>query len=200
MTSSPAPEPQQAPQTDVLQQAIQRRQAEQYRDLLIQQYEQQLGVPLSLFRDHIPAVPPVLGADGAIDDAAQRTAIQGFATNLQQVQGQVAQRTQQTVLQGMTPGSAPGAPAPTTAADTYNEFLEVMEAYGSEAFGTLPRPDQQRIEARYFELLEDPVVTQQHGGQTRPTMSWDEMQQTMRELVRRVNSQGPAMQRPPGVM
>lgn len=185
---SPAPTQPQAPaQTDVLQQAINQQLAAQYRDNLLTQYEQQLGVPLSLFRDHIPAVPPVLGDGGVIDDSAQRAQIEAFATNLQQVQGQTAQQTQETVMQGMTPGSAPGAPVENSAADMYQEFQDLLTAQAAPDFVNLDRGEQQRIEARYFELLDAPEIQDQHGGQTRPTMDWAEMQQTVRDLARRVN-------------
>lgn len=197
--SKPAPEQKlqaaeglDTPSTDVLDQAIRQRKAETYRNLLVESMAKELGLPaLEVFADHIPVVAPELTDDG-IDDSAQRAAIKGFADKLRGVQGEASQRTQSAIMEGMTPGSAPGAGAPAAGDDLYQEFLELMEVQGTAEFARMDAADQRRIEKRYFELLETPAVQGRHEGQTAPTMSWQEMQQTVRDLVKRM---GPAQGR-----
>jgi len=196
-----APKTDNAANLDVLDQAIQQRKAESYRNLLVESMGRELGVAgLEMFSDNIPVLPPKLGADGSIDDSAQRAAIKAFADKLSGVQGEASQRTKSAIMEGMTPGSAPGAGVPTAESEIYQEFQDVMQVYGSEEFDTLDKSEQRRIEKRYSELLEDPAVQNLHEGETRPTMSWQEMQKTIRNLVKQANAAQGRGQTPYGNM
>jgi len=173
---------------DALDRAIKQRKAETYRNLMVEQVSRELGIPeLEMFSDNIEIVPPTFDGD-ELDNSGQLAAIRSFADKLRGVQGEASRRTQDVIRKGSTPGAAPGVTAPTTGDDVYQEFLEVMEVYGSDEFSQLPKADQGRIERRYFELLDDEAVADRHGGQTRPTMSWQEMQQTVRDLAKAVSS------------
>jgi len=180
-------------QEDALAVALERARAEQFRGILIDQmtapggpYEDLRG-HLQLFAENIPLHRPDLGSDGRVNDSAQRAAIETMANALRGVRGDAQTRAQETVLQGMMPGSAPGAPAGPTAADMLQEFHDIMDVMGSREWDTLERGEQQRLEARYFELAEDQGVRDGHGGSLRPSMDWSEMQQTLRDMVQRMN-------------
>jgi hypothetical protein len=177
---------------DALDLAIRTKKAQQYRDLLLDEYTSNpnspyQGLPLDLFRDEIPVMPPTMDASGKLDDKAQRTAIENFANKLKGIRG----TAQQQLLEGTTPGSAPGAGAPggaPSADDVYQEFLDIMDVMGSgPAWDELDKAEQARVEARYFELLEDPAVEERHGGQTRPTMTVQDLTQKVRELSRQMS-------------
>jgi len=172
---------------DALDRAIQQRKAASYRDMLVENMAKELGVPaLEMFADDIPIHPPTLKSDGTIDDSRQLAAIKSFADKLRGVQDDVGKRTSDAIREGMTPGSSPGA-QPTTGQDVYEEFLELMEVFGSPEFDQLSSVDQNRIQNRYFELTENAQVQDQHQGATQPTVSWKDMQNEVRDMMKRLN-------------
>lgn len=187
-------QPQATSQTDALEHALSTVRAVQYRDALIDQMTraggelEDLRGAIDLFADQIPTIPPSW-KDGQLDNSSQVEAIKAVAGRLRTLQQQTQQQTQETVLRGMTPGSSPGQPPENSAAELYEEFTTIMELMGSEEWDNkLSKGERNQLESRYFELLEDPIVQNQHGGQTRPTMDWNEMQESLRALVKQVNA------------
>jgi hypothetical protein len=177
---------------DPLDVAIQSKKAQQYRDLLLDEYTKPgapfEGLPLHLFAQNIPVHPPTLNEDQTLNDKAQRGAIEAFAQALKGVQGQTQQSTQQALMEGFTPGSAVGAPPPggKSGDDIYQEFLDAMNVMGSKEFLDLSKDEQARVEETYYRLLEDSQVKERHGGSTRPTLTFDEMAKKINELSKQV--------------
>jgi len=183
---APAPEPQAkaptkhvsdgnepAPQkTDsVLYERLAKAEAERYRDNLI--LEQYGNVPgLFLFRDNIPALAPSVGDDGAVNDKAQRTEIDRFIKKLQGVTGNAAQQTQQAMVQGWTPGSAPG-PQPVTEQDEVAEYHKLMDLRGSPEFDQLPQRQQEEADRRFYQLYDKHWM--KLGSGTKPWAGMDDV-------------------------
>lgn len=178
------------PEMDPLDRAIQQRKALNYRDMLVETVAKELGLPaLAMFSDDIPVHAPTIGADGQIDDSAQRAAITAFADKLRGVQGAASTATRDALIEGMTPGSAPGStPAGDGGDELYQEFLELLQAQATTEFSKLPAADQRRAEQRYLELLDMDEIKDRHEGATTPTMSWQDMQKTVRDLMKSVGS------------
>ena len=181
------PDPADISTLNVLDQAIQQRKAASFRDMMVEDMSRELGIPaLEMFTDDIPIRPPTRNEYGTVNDSAQRAAIQAFADKLKGVQGETSQRTQAAIREGMTPGASPGAP-PATGSDVYEEFLELMEVYGSAEFDELSPTDQNRIQKRYFELTNDKTVQDRHEGETSPTMSWKDLTNDVRDALKRLS-------------
>lgn len=187
--SAPAPAPgTQSPQEtssgpDVLELALQQKRAERYRDMLLEEYEQATGLPVSQFRSNVQVVPVTQGTDGKLDDSGQRAVIESLVEGLRGIKGEA----QKEVLQGHTPGSAPAAPQGTSADQLVNELHEIMELMKDDAFDELTKQEQSDVEGRYFELLAMPDVQDRHEGNLQPSMSMAELSRRVRELTRKVS-------------
>lgn len=145
--------------------------AERYRDnLLMESYGNVPG--LFLFRDNIPAVAPELGTDGTVNDKAQRAEIDRFIKKLQGITGSAAQQTQQQMVQGWTPGVAPG-PAPVSEQDEIAEYHKLMDLRGGIEFDKLPEREQKRLDARFYELHEKHWM--RVGSGTKPWARMDDI-------------------------
>lgn len=158
--------------------------AERYRDSLLFSYMQpgQLGhnLPLALFRDNIPVVPPDVNDDGSINDKGQREAIERFIKGLQGIGQQSARQTQEAMTQGWTPGASPGLPqAKPTEEQLLEEYYRVKEAYGNVS-ESMPQDEVQRLQARYYQLHEE--VGKRAPHQTTPWMTGDEMAKRLNQL------------------
>jgi hypothetical protein len=57
---------------------------------------------------------------------------------------------------------------------------------GTNEFETLGKAEQARMENRYYELLEDPIIEEMHGGQVRPVMNLDEMQRKLTDMSKKI--------------
>lgn len=187
---------QQAPQQDsgddVLVGIIAEMEAARYRDGLLYEYTQPgqpgEGLPLFRFRDNIPVVPPDVGADGQVDDAAQRKAIEAFIQGLRGLQGQTQQQTQQGLLQGYMPGSSPDTPPGPTAESIYEKFSDVMRVYGSDEFMNMTPEQQRQIEAEYYRLLETDAVKERHKGSTAPPRGVNDLYAELNKLSNRLKA------------
>lgn len=174
-----------APGPDALELAIQAKKAQQYRDMLLDEYEQATGLPLGQFRKHITVVPPTLKDDGSLDDSGQRSTIEDFVNSLKGLKTDA----QKDVLKGHMPGSAPSAPQ--GAGDLVKELHDIMTLMGDAAWDELTAQEQATMEARYFELLEMPEVQEEHEGNLQPSMGISELSRKVRDLTRTVaNLQG----------
>lgn len=165
---------------DALELAIQAKKAQQYRDMLLDEYEQATGLPLGQFRKHITVVPPTLKDDGSLDDSGQRSVIDDFVNSLKGLKG----NAQKEVLQGHMPGSAPSAPQ--GSGDLIKELHDIMALMGDVAWDELTAQEQATLESRYFELLEMPELQEQHEGNLQPSMSVSELSRKVRDLTRTV--------------
>ena len=126
------------PGMSALDQAIQSKKAEQYRDLLLAEYTKPgapaEGLPLDMFANNIQVIPPTIGPDGKLDDSGQRAVIENFAKALKGVQGATQQRTEDALLQGYVPGSSPGANPAQAKEQVYDEFKKIMAVMGTDEF------------------------------------------------------------------
>jgi hypothetical protein len=186
----PVPPVTQSQGPSALEEAIQQKHAEQYRDLLIGEYTKPggpaEGLPLNMFVENIKIVPPTTGADGKLDDSAQRQEIDGLVTSLKGLQGETKQKTAEALVTGQTPGSSPAAPAGEDGDTIYQEFQDIMQVYGSQEYLGLDKTEQARIESRYYELLESPHIEDRHEGDLAPTNTVAELQRSVRELSKQV--------------
>jgi len=194
---APAPAPvsdgnAQGQSLDPLTVALEQKRAEQYRDMLLEEYTKPgakgHGLPLNLFADRIKVIKPSINPDNTVNDQAQRAEIEAVIEKLATLKGQAQDEAQTRLLEGTGPGSALPPGAPGGAQGVYQEFLKAMEAMGSKAFDELPLNEQTEIEATYFRLLNDPDVQRQHGGQLQPTPSVNDMYDQIRELTRRMDN------------
>lgn len=167
-----------------LDMALEAKKAERYRDMLLEEYEAATGLPVTSFRQHVKAVAPALGEDGALDDSAQRALIEDLVGTLKGVRGDA----QEQVLKGHMPGSAPGSDAPTSADQLYDEFLDIMQVYGTEEFDRLDPAKRAAMENRYFELLQEPAVQDRHEGALQPAMGYEDMAEEVRRLSREIET------------
>ncbi len=178
------------PGMSALDQAIQSKKAEQYRDLLLAEYTKPgapaEGLPLDMFANNIQVIPPTIGPDGKLDDSGQRAVIENFAKALKGVQGATQQRTEDALLQGYVPGSSPGANPAQAKEQVYDEFKKIMAVMGTDEFENLGKVEQARMENRYYELLGDPIIEEMHGGQVKPVMNLDEMQRKLTDMSRKI--------------
>ena len=167
------------------------RAAEDYRDMLLDDYTKPgapgEGLPLTLFKGQIPLKPPQV-TDSGVNDSEQRKEIEMLISNLKQIQGKTQQQTQDALLEGFTPGSAPGVgERGPSAGDIYQEFLNLMEYRVSDDFDALSDTKQKELDARYYELLQDPNVKRQHGGST-GVMRYEDIVQQVTEFGKRLSS------------
>lgn len=188
-----APSTPQASQPDALEQGLAAIRAIQYRDALLEQMTKPGGEledvrgTIDYFVDQIEAIPPTY-KDGALDHTGQRQAILKTAERVRALQQRTQQQTQETMMRGQTPGSSPGQPPDNSAAQLYEEFTDIMQLMASDEWDNkLSRQEQQQLEGRYLELLENEQIQNMHEGQTRPSMDWSEMQNTLRQLVRKIS-------------
>lgn len=177
---------------DAISMALKLKRAEQYRDMLVEEYTKPgakgEGLPLSLFSDRIRVIEPIVGPDNSVDDSKQREEIESLITVLSAMKSDTQSSTQKTLLEGAGPGSAAPPGAPSGPGGTYAEFLDLMQKYGEPDFDIRPRAEQAKIEQRYLELLNDPEVQRQHDGQLQPTPGVDDLYKQIRDLTNRLNA------------
>jgi hypothetical protein len=189
---SPAPEPQEkvsagkSESKSALEQAIAQRQAEQYRDIMLERYEKETGLPLTQFKELVQPVPPAMKEDGTLDESGQVSVIESLVNSLRGIKDDTQKETTRLMTEGELPGSAPGAAGGDEQPDAYKEFLKLMELQADPEFDKLSKAEQDKIENRYVELMYDPVVQESHPARVRPTQNWNEMMDEMRDLTRRV--------------
>lgn len=165
------------------------RESELYRSKVVMEYMQpgQLGhgLPLAMFLESIPLVPPVLKDDGTVDDSGQRSAVEKVVNALRGVQSTTQQSTQQSMMRGYTPGVSPGPSSlPDTAEAKTARYLYLKEHKGTDEFIKLPLEQQNAIDAEYYKLHQE--VGQYMSGQTRPWMSAEELGNSVNQLLARI--------------
>ena len=143
--------------TQDIQQTIARQDAELHKLRIVAEYTQPgqpgYGLPLLTLdaNGNIPTVPPVLGADGRLDDSGQRRAIEGLIAAMRSVPAARAQQIAAETAAGLLPGSAPGAPAPVNPVEQrYNRYKELQDIIPK--MGDRPSDEQKAIMAEYDRL------------------------------------------------
>lgn len=165
------------------------RAAKDYLDLMLDDYTKPGapgdGLPLRLFAEQIAVKPPDM-TGGQIDDSAQRLEIEAMIGKLKQVTGTAKEETAQSLMEGWTPGSAASVPrGDQTAEAVYDEFLKLTDLRGQKEYNDMPQADQDRLDARYYELLQDPNVKLQHGGSTGP-LSWEDVVDSVTNMGKQI--------------
>jgi hypothetical protein len=172
---------------DPLDEALAAKKAEQYRDLLLDEYAQATNLPLDQFRTLVPVKPVTRAEDGTLDDSAQRGEIQKLVDGLKGLSDSTREKTQEKMMQGYTPGSSPGGQPGSAAEEIYKEFTDLLSVIGTAEFEELTPTEKSRAEARYLELLRDPIVQEKHEGDTQPNMAYSELVRQFRVLQRQMN-------------
>lgn len=166
-------------------------QAAQHRDTLLREYmgpgKPGEGLDLYAYGDYIPVHPVEVDGTGKVDDSAQRQVIEGLIERLKAERGHAARVTEQSMVAGSTPGSAPSPGAPSSPQSEWEEYKQIKaEVNDTAAMAKLPPGEYQKKMDRYYKL----VAKHAHrdAGFKAPWISSTQMYQMIQDLSAQVGS------------